>query len=337
MKRIKLIAAIFLLANGFVFSQNGDCPGEPVCTNQTENMISGSINELNATNRGCLGANEATSSYWYQLCVSTNGTIAFSINPFGAGNDYDFAVWGPGASCPPTTPPIRCSYAATPNGGGPNGDTTGLGNGATDNSEGAGGNGWVAPINATIGQCFVININNYAGGSSNFDINFTGSAVLDCGVLPIELLHIKCESSENSVVLDWACATETNNNYFTVERSTDGVNYVELGRIQGAGNSSARTNYTYTDMTATVGTNYYRITQTDYNGQFETYGPVACEIAGQGPTQCVVYNSAGLVLFSGITNDYRSVIASLSLQPGIYVVELTKGSKRQTVKHAIIN
>lgn len=332
----QIALTIFFLCVIFkAYSQNGDCPGEAVCTNQTENMISGSVNELNAANRGCLGANEATSSYWYQLCVSTNGTIEFAINPNGAGNDYDFAVWGPGASCPPTTAPIRCSFAATPVGGGPNGDITGLGNGAIDNSEGAGGNGWVAPINATAGQCFVVNINNYAGGSSTFNIAFGGTANLDCAILPVELFSFSCSETSGGIALEWNCATETNNSHFILERTIDGTNYDFVARINGAGTSSLATHYAFTDITAPTGVNYYRLRQVDFNGAETVYGPIACEYHGTEPALMQVYNLAGQEVFADQTTDYITSMNQSGLTVGIYVVVLTRGTERRSIKHII--
>lgn len=317
------------------YAQNGDCPGEPVCTPQTENMSAGSQNEINAGNRGCLGAAEATSSYWYQLCAAATGTITFTINPQGAGNDYDFAVWGPGSPCPPTTPPIRCSYAATPVGGGPGGDVTGVGNGALDNSEGVGGNGWVAPINATIGQCFVVCINNYAGGSSTFDITFGGTAGLDCAILPVELLSLSCNALTDGIEINWRCASELNNSHFILERTSDGVNFEYISRIEGAGSTSQPTSYKYVDLTAPSGTSYYRLVQVDYNGTETKYGPIACDYNPGAPALMEVIDMSGQIIFSGETQNYLHTMQNGNYIPGLYVVVLTRGSTRQTIKYAV--
>lgn len=330
-----IVTVAFSLMTIVGITQNGDCPGEPVCTPQTENMSAGTQNEINAANRGCLGAAEATSSYWYQLCAAASGTITFTINPQGAGNDYDFAVWGPGAPCPPTTPPIRCSYAATPVGGGPNGDVTGIGNGALDNSEGAGGNGWVAPINATAGQCFVVNINNYAGGSSTFDITFGGTAGLDCAILPVELFSLGCNALADGIEINWHCNSETNNSHFILERTIDGVTFEFISRIEGAGTTSQPSSYTYLDLTAPSGVSYYRLIQVDYNGKATSYGPISCEFTPNAPSLIQVFDMAGQIVLSGETQNYINTMQNGNFIPGVYVVVLTRGNTRQTIKYAV--
>jgi hypothetical protein len=168
-------------------SAQGDCPATCLSTGGTYSAATGTTDELGGGNNGCLSVNEATASYWFNTCFSSNGTFQFYMDPSGNRNDFDFAVWS-GTACPPTTAPIRCSFAAVPPGGPcATCDYTGLGNGATDLSEGAGGNGYVAPITVTSGQCYTININNYGAGSNSFNLFFTGTtATMNC-LLVLEL------------------------------------------------------------------------------------------------------------------------------------------------------
>jgi hypothetical protein len=62
---------------------------------------------------------------------------------------------------------------------------------------------------------------------------------------------------------------DSGNNYFVVERSPDGLDFVELGKVTGAGNSNTAKSYYFTDNNPATGLNYYRIKQVDYNGHFE--------------------------------------------------------------------
>ena len=139
---------------------------------------------LNAsTNRGCLTTSES-SSLWYQVCFTSNGTFQFYIDPSGNRNDFDFAIWN-SKTYPPTSTPIRFSSAAvTPGGPCDTCDYTGLGNGATDSIESASGNGWLLPLTVTKGQCITIKINNYGFDSNNFAINLGGTAA----ALPASLI-----------------------------------------------------------------------------------------------------------------------------------------------------
>ena len=84
--------------------------------------------------------------------------------------------------------------------------------------------------------------------------------------LPITLLSFNANYSNDAVQLAWSTAAEINNNYFTVSRSADGVNFTTLGKVKGAGNSTEKEDYSYTDLTALDGVNYYRLQQTDYDG-----------------------------------------------------------------------
>ena len=192
MKKIIFSCLLLLFVNNL--KSQGDCSTLCITADASLAAVAGSTSELNATNRGCLTSNEGF-SYWFQVCFSTTGTFQFYVDPYGNRNDFDFAIWN-GSACPPAAAPVRCSWAATPPGGPcPTCDYTGLGGGATDLSEGAGGNGYVAPLSVTAGDCITILINNYGSGSSNFDIFFAGTtATMTCLPLPIELLLFDAQS-----------------------------------------------------------------------------------------------------------------------------------------------
>lgn len=87
--------------------------------------------------------------------------------------------------------------------------------------------------------------------------------------LPVGLADFNVEYDGEYVDFTWTTITETNNDYFTVETSTDGENWTELTTVQGAGNSSEPLNYSihYLDR-LTEAIHYYRLKQTDFNGAF---------------------------------------------------------------------
>jgi hypothetical protein len=84
--------------------------------------------------------------------------------------------------------------------------------------------------------------------------------------LPIEILVFTGYKYESSVKLIWETITETNNDYFTVEKSTNGDNFEPIATVNGAGNSNSLLSYSTIDNTPFSGTNYYRLKQTDYDG-----------------------------------------------------------------------
>ncbi|MBI3135853.1 MAG: T9SS type A sorting domain-containing protein [Bacteroidetes bacterium] len=96
---------------------------------------------------------------------------------------------------------------------------------------------------------------------------FSLASISGSNVLPIELLNFEGRCDEVYTMLSWSTASEMNNDYFTIERSTDGVNWQLSGTIKGAGNSSEFSNYTYSDSQISFGDiTYYRVKQTDYDG-----------------------------------------------------------------------
>lgn len=86
------------------------------------------------------------------------------------------------------------------------------------------------------------------------------------GTLPVEFLYVKAEAAAG-VTIKWATASELNNDFFTVERSKDGVNFEEVASANGAGTSEEINTYEIEDNNAFTGTSYYRVKQTDFDGK----------------------------------------------------------------------
>ena len=91
--------------------------------------------------------------------------------------------------------------------------------------------------------------------------------------LPIELLSFTATCINAGVSINWQTASETNNNYFTIESSITAKHEKHL-LVPGTGNSNTLLSYSYNDNSAYSGSAYYRLIQTDYNGQSKTYKSV---------------------------------------------------------------
>ena len=91
--------------------------------------------------------------------------------------------------------------------------------------------------------------------------------------LPIELLSFTGACNGLSVVLKWNTATETNNDYFVVQRMGEGLYVEDLDVIEGAGNSQSVNNYSFSIKTPIHGVSFYRLKQVDYDGEF-TYSDI---------------------------------------------------------------
>ncbi len=136
--------------------------------------------------------------------------------------------------------------------------------------------GWIAALGS--GAQFEMGTANYApginqiawSGLSTFS-DFTG---LGNGTpLPISLLDFNAYPVLEQVEIVWTTATEINNDYFTIERSKDGITFEELMKVQGAGNSNQILNYKELDSNPFEGTSFYRLKQTDFDGTY-TYSDI---------------------------------------------------------------
>jgi hypothetical protein len=101
------------------------------------------------------------------------------------------------------------------------------------------------------------------------------------GPLPVTWLSFTGTPEKGDVLLNWATAQEENSDHFEVERSSDNSNFVSIGKVTAAHNSSLPTNYNFTDLSPLGGTNYYRLKEVDLDGQFvySKVVPVNFEVA----------------------------------------------------------
>jgi hypothetical protein len=135
---------------------------------------------------------------------------------------------------------------------------------------------------------------NGTGNGAGTKITYNGETLWDSGMesivsyssldqygynkvelLPVELAYFRAKMENNKAVIEWATASEMDNDYFTVERSADGSSFESIATIPGAGNSHSLLTYTYTDASPLAGTSYYRLTQTDFDQKFEIFKPIS--------------------------------------------------------------
>jgi hypothetical protein len=261
---------------------NTDCKtAYPICSNSTfpgSSNGTGAVVDLSSSNSGCLDPSEHQSSWYYFKSVTT-GTIGMVINPSSSATDYDWAIWGPlnPISCPPSGSPVRCSAA---DGTCTTGNITGMNMTVTDVSEGAGcgglRDGWVHSLPVIAGDEYIMLIDNWNETGDTYSVNWQlNIADLSCDiiVLPIKLINFMAVREEEIVALKWQTITETNSDYFYVERSPDGNNFETIGSLKAGGNSTETLNYVHYDKNAPPGMNYYRLKQTDFNGNY-TYSSI---------------------------------------------------------------
>jgi hypothetical protein len=106
---------------------------------------------------------------------------------------------------------------------------------------------------------------NFNFTSDGYDLD--GVKIFDLGPLPVELLYLNLTEQIDGVLVNWASGSETNNNYYTLYFSKDLSNFVELTRLVGNGNTSFTSYYNYYHFVSKKNTHYYKLTQTDFNGE----------------------------------------------------------------------
>ena len=106
-------------------------------------------------------------------------------------------------------------------------------------------------------------LTNTVNSFSPFTFGSTERAV---NPLPVTFAAFTGRQIGNSVVLDWATLSEKDNDYFEIERSLDGVNFVTIGYVGGAGDSDRRIDYSFSDNAPEQGRLYYRLSQVDFDG-----------------------------------------------------------------------
>lgn len=126
-----------------------------------------------------------------------------------------------------------------------------------------------------IDHIFATSLNSF----SDFGIAKSGGVAL-----PIELVTLRANPVNNEFIrVDWITATEVNNAGFEVQRSTDGVNFKEIGWVDGSGNSVDEVEYAFDDYDVEPNkTYYYRLKQIDYDGASELTYIVNAMITKEG-------------------------------------------------------
>lgn len=91
--------------------------------------------------------------------------------------------------------------------------------------------------------------------------------------LPVQLTSFTGYPNGEINMLEWVTESEVNNSHFMLMKSIDGIEYSEMERVEGSGNSNVVKNYNAVDENP-YGTTYYMLRQYDYNGEFAEYGPI---------------------------------------------------------------
>lgn len=111
------------------------------------------------------------------------------------------------------------------------------------------------------------------------------------------------------VKLNWQTASEINNDFFTIERSSNGNNWQEVNKIKGVGNSSSRLSYSEIDYNPYNGLSFYRLKQTDFDGQFEYSKIISTHIKNNEKSHVKIYPnpSNNQIIIEGSPSELEEV------------------------------
>lgn len=197
----------------------------------------------------------------------------------------------------------------------------------------------------TLGLCNPLATADLFRGGNNDGHNFSDRILtpIDCStILPVELIYFVSQCEDDMVILNWATASELNNDYFTISYSTDGVQWEKLATIQGAGNASQANHYQHQfrrfwkeDVI------YFQLSQTDFNGTTAIEGirSIQCEVNNiqlfPNPNSGVffieglpekstiqIFNILGAKVYETEENNAFTTLELNHLAPGVYSVRI---------------
>ena len=145
--------------------------------------------------------------------------------------------------------------------------------------------------------------------------------------LPIRLISFTGKAINDVVQLNWETATETNNNYFEVLHSTDGSDFESIGKVKGNGTTNVAHNYSLIDHNPTLGKNYYRLKQVDFDGQTTSTEVILVNVLNVEPLASVFPNPASQgqllnVKFNGLQANSSTELQIYNMQ-GVKVLNTT--------------
>lgn len=128
----------------------------------------------------------------------------------------------------------------------------------------------------TYNRCLLSNTDGaYVTFDSAGNPTYQNDGCTPAAVLPIELVTFTGKNTFKGNLLEWVTKTEINNDYFTIEKSSDAFDFKAIGTVLGAGNSNSPISYRFIDNKLSGVTSYYRLKQTDFDGKFSYSNVIA--------------------------------------------------------------
>jgi hypothetical protein len=205
-----------------------------------------------------------------------------------------------------------------------------------------------------LASTYYANVNSVTRASAPWTLSALASP------LPIELIDFHAEGGCGQVEVKWSTATEKDNDHFMLRRSADGEVFEDLVRVEGAGTSQQRLDYSFVDVAPHPGMNYYRLDQVDVDGTETQSAVIAGRASACGEMGASVFpnpatdqlsvvglpagmgygvsieliDAQGRVLRNWLVADDRNRldIDQLGVAPGGYLIRIVTNDRSQTVR-----
>jgi hypothetical protein len=163
--------------------------------------------------------------------------------------------------------------------------------------------------NFTVGIDYIVVEGYSASNAGVFDLSI--STTCNFAPLPVQLLYFSGENNNRKNFLNWRTITELDNDYFIIERSDNGVDFTQLGIIDGHGTTTTPQDYSFVDDNYIGNFNYYRLKQVDIEGDVEQFNLVA--ISSDYKADLMIYPNPAKNILT-ISSEDQLINPSLTLQ-----------------------
>ena len=238
------------------------------------------------------------------------------------------------------------------------------GDGLTVNGVSTGTYGSNAQVNYT--GCFENNstsdydvpvslISNRRDETVHVDYTITSTDPGTCALLPVKYISFTGRDETKRNILNWETASEVNNSHFVVEKSTDGLEFVKIGEVQGRGFTQNREKYEYVDEDVNSTVSFYQLRQVDFDGNFSLsfivivvsdyfknslrigYNSSDNNLFIDGMTDTSklnIFNISGQVVYDDIISEEKTLSLDF-LHSGIYVAQIIQNGFQKTLRFVV--
>lgn len=221
------------------------CPAE---YEDCQFAIKGALCEVSTCT--CWGSME--NNIWSQFCAPATGTFVFEVTNVvcsGGGSSLQFFI----APTPSDGFSSVCDLSAVYCDKGSTGDQS-------------------HSVDLTSGQCYTLMFDGNAGAACTWDFNINCSYAL--GIIMLDY-GVELSDVNNTATVYWEVTDENNVDYYSIERSSDGVNFESIGKVLPKNDPDKRLNYSFVDSNPINGTSYYRLKEIDIDEKQYTYKRLA--------------------------------------------------------------